>query len=215
MHEPTLKQALQAAITHGPVLIVAPMATPDHTNTNFPITDNSPLIRAALLATNLGASRLVFNPAERHAAVIYLTMHGSKLEMQQVLQLGAVVPAVGFRWCSLNAGFFCDEIVVWGQVIKPWTKSVGGGQSVHVLELGAPRPANFDPEFPAHAACIEQVLGYFQAQGWAQAAAELCPPVYATATSEVLPSEAGLTEPTPRVDPIDVAGARACGLGEG
>lgn len=72
-----------------------------------------------------------------------------------------------------------------------------------------------DPEFPAHAACIEQVLGYFQAQGWAQAAAELCPPVYATATSEVLPSEAGLTEPTPRVDPIDVAGARACGLGEG
>lgn len=200
----TLQRTFQDAVAYGPVLIVAPMPTPDHSNTNAPI-KNSPLIGAALLATNLGATRLVFNPAEHHAAVIYLTAHGSKPEMQMVLQLGAKVPAVGFRWCALNSGFFCDEFVAWGQRIAPGLKRDGDRfSSRHVLNLGAPINVQYDPELPAHVECIEQVLHYFQAQAWERAVAELDPPVYARELSDEasaeyvrLLSEAGLSTENP------------------
>lgn len=166
----SLLATFKAAIAHGPVLVVAPMLHPNHLHTQDPLVDNSPLVRAALLATDLGARRLVFSASERHSAVIYLTAHGSSPAMLQVVSASKTIPAVGFYWCSLNAGFFCHEIAVWGERLSATLGE--GAEYQHLLGLPGPIQVAYD-ERPAHAACIAQVLNYFHSQGWLSAADRL------------------------------------------
>ena len=53
--------AFQSVVATGPVLIVANMENPDHSGTNDPITEYSPLLRAAVFAANLGAREFTYD----------------------------------------------------------------------------------------------------------------------------------------------------------
>lgn len=178
MQARSLQHTFYSAIKAHPVFIVTNMEHPDHIRTLLPFEVNSPLLRLALLATDLGATRLVFTPQERHGAVIYACQHGSMKTMQSVLLSNAHgIPAAGFRWCEINRGFFCDELVAWGEALSAWTND--GAE--HLLGLPDPQPARYDANEPAHRECREQVLAYFQAQGWKYAVDGLSPPVTAKA----------------------------------
>lgn len=159
-----------------PVLILAGMPTPDHSDTKSPIVQYSPLARLTLLAVQDGVdpSRLIF--AVPHAEKPMLGDSGDvdgvytrpwfehgcvyTIGERNMNTDGVVAPRKSFHWCMLNAAFFYT-----------WM-GIGSGPLVRVPDT-SPIYVEYDGSDARQVQAMTALATYFQAQGWSDTADRL------------------------------------------
>lgn len=157
------------AVQSGPVLILANMSRPDHSATIDPITENSPLVRMAIVAANLGATSFTFaadGPIAYRAAVYAYQPHDTAA-MQALAGRG--VPAMGVHWCGLNAWAEAMEYAHGGEYVEVRVKSEKRPNTIGIT-VDYRDHAQIDYANPAHVRAMEAVEGWFHVNGWDTAA---------------------------------------------
>lgn len=151
----------------GPVLLLAPMADPSHSNTQNPIHQYSPLLRLAIAAANLGITKVTFDPNGEYVAILG-TWAGSRAlrTLPEVLD----VPGLFLHWCTLN-GMFFDEGVSWGRRISK-TSITRGNSSTSRISRNITDCATLNPTKKTHRWALRQVKAHFisMAENYQQAA---------------------------------------------
>ena len=177
----TIESIFFAALKRGPVILLDNMNDRTHAATHDPLVDQSPLIRLAILAVDLGADpdTLWFDgkvhprsgPGPWSAAAVMYNVGADSPELDHALRSG--VPAIGFQYCTLNAMFFVDEFGAYGQRIKASRAKDGNEHVRDPIVWIEPMPAKLDRGKPEHLRVVERVHVYFNNQGWHTAAERL------------------------------------------
>ena len=179
----TIESTFLAAVKAGPVLLLDNMGDRTHAATNDPLTSNSPLIRLAILAVDLGADPelLCFNKhqrlagmTERQCSEVSAVMYNVGADCDDLTRaLKYDVPTIGFHYCSLNAMYFVDEFGAYGQRLKAHRPKEDNENVQVPLVWFEPMPARVDFANAKHLRVLERIHIHFNNQGWTMAAERL------------------------------------------
>jgi len=159
----------------GPVLLLAPMTDPSHKRTKDPMLRFSPLLRLAVAASNLGITKLVFDPNEKYVAILgtvaavqllkSLPNYERATPTAKLLERAIIaveagskaplpkkpskIPGLFLHWCELNAMFFDHAVSSANRSYKTSARSIKDR-------------AVFNTRKKAHHTAILQVENHFQ-----------------------------------------------------
>jgi len=163
-------EAFQALVSTGPVFVGPHMGDINHTTTNTPLVRYSPLVRMALVATNLGGVPLVFDEAKIHTCTTAVVKFQPPTTPVMQALAAKRIPTLSFHWCGLNSMFFVEEVM--HGVLFPAKVYSTVNPNIVGNVLGIRGTAKVDPKNPAHLDAIEQVLQFLKTQPLAGGAAE-------------------------------------------
>ncbi len=159
--------AFKAALTHGPTLIVAHMDDASHAATKDPITEYSPLIRAAILAVNLGAQEVTFDIHSRYATAVYMFQPPGTPAMKAIANAG--VPALGVHHDALNGWLAGAEVSMRGEHLAV-SVTATANNNLRIDMIDVVDYATVDFANPRHLKVLRAVETHFIEQGWTAAA---------------------------------------------